>query len=131
MQVMHDLRMILQECPHDVFAQLQREGEVIPVIVMGDIFPPVKRPARIAAFGVLPPGHSQIDLFITAVHLQNRGDQHDRILADRFDKIRFVYSDAVGQLHQHFRGSCFSGVHGAGGPVHRFGLPDELFGVLF
>ena len=129
-QVMHDLRMILQECPHDVFAQLQRQSEVVPVIVVGHIFPPVKWPAGIVSLRIFSVGHGHIDLFIATIHFQNRGDQHDGILTDGFDEVRFVHSDAVGQLHQHFRRPGFTRMHGPCGPVHRLGIFNELLGFL-
>ena len=94
---------------------------------MSHILAPVQGAGRSAVFRISARGHVQIDHFRTSVHLDDRGDQHNRVVADLSNELPLAHRQAVGQLHEHFGRPRLWRVNRTGGPVHGLGLLDQSF----
>ena len=127
-EVVHHLGVVIKEDLEDVPAEGERQAQVVTVVVVGDVFPPVGEAARDVGLGVLAAGHVDIDLLVPSIHLEDGRDQDDGIVADGPDERRLVHRDAVGQFHQHLDRPGLAGMHPARGIVNGLGLADETPG---
>ena len=101
-QVVEDLRVKVEERMQHVAAQRERQPEVVAIIVVGNVVAPVdERRNGTIRIGVAPA--REIELAIASIDFDDGRDEHDGVVADLADKRRLLDSEAIRQLHQHFR----------------------------
>ena len=72
----------------------------------------------------------QIDFTVAAVDFEHGSDEHDDVFADLVDHGRIFHGEAIGELHEHFRRTCFGGMNRAREPVEGFAGFLEVRGFV-
>ncbi len=125
MQVVDDLRVEPEERVGDVLTERQRHADLVPVVVVHHVVPPVDERRR-GQVGMRLAVVPEVDLAVAPVGLDDRGQEHDDVFADVLDERRLLDRQPVGELHHHLGAAGLGRVDGPGRVVERLALRDQL-----
>jgi hypothetical protein len=107
MQVVHDRRMPFEEEAVHVLRQLEHLPDVVAVVVVRDVLPPVhQRQARGTARQLLVEV-VRVHLLLTSVHFDDWRDERDHVVADRLNEGRLLHSQTIRHFLEHLRAARF------------------------
>src|SRR5260370_18638473 len=115
--------MPLQDPGSDVLRQVEVLPHSIAIVVMRYVLSPVHQ-GRLWLLGYLTVVVG-IYLFVAAIRLNHRGDEHDRVAADSLNEWSFFDDQPIREFHQHLWAAGLRSVDAACDPV------DRLSGVAY
>ncbi len=122
-QVVHYLRLPVQERGQDVARQREAEAVAVAVVVVRHVMAPVgqTRPHFAVGRPVLVHVHDAV----AAVRLGGGGEDEDHVFADGPDHGRILDGQTVGQLHHHFGAARLGRMQPGGDVINGLGARDD------
>ena len=123
-QVVHDRRLPLELDLGHVLGEREHLAHAVAVVVVRDVLAPVhqRRPLLAGLLAVVV----GVDLLLAAVHLDDRRDEGDDVVANLLDERRLLHHQPIRQLLQHLRTAVLGRVHAARDLVDRLRRLQQL-----